>query len=218
MSGYRNPIAGKAGVLARDNLQSSNFVANTSGWKISRDGNFDVNALTAYGDVTVTVPYYDGSTFVASLAQLMSNLLNNAIQYAVNQLAYTTTTTETVLPDLEPIVIQAHHSSAPSFSDYTPFLFLYTIDAGANGAAPGRCVGTVKVDGVSFDTQAVAGPSASAERNTITSVNFAVLSNNVSHTVQVCAKHTGAVTYNIGILHTVLASIPIARFPGAPVG
>jgi hypothetical protein len=45
---FSDPIAGTE-VLIRNALQSRNYVANTSGWRIESDGSAEFNQVTAYG-------------------------------------------------------------------------------------------------------------------------------------------------------------------------
>lgn len=53
MSGFAHDIAGGAGNLVIDSLQSPNFVHNVSGWQVSKDGNAEFNQVQARGQVFV---------------------------------------------------------------------------------------------------------------------------------------------------------------------
>jgi hypothetical protein len=53
VSGFSNAVVGGAETLIRSAIKSFNYVAGLTGWRISRDGNMDMNGGTFRGDVVV---------------------------------------------------------------------------------------------------------------------------------------------------------------------
>lgn len=53
---FSNPIVGGNDTLIRDKIQSENFVAGTSGWRIQRNGDAEFNNLLARGSLTTGPP------------------------------------------------------------------------------------------------------------------------------------------------------------------
>ena len=53
--GFSNPVATNLGILVRQALQSVNYVAGTSGWRIARDGSAEFNSAVIRGELDVGV-------------------------------------------------------------------------------------------------------------------------------------------------------------------
>lgn len=51
---WGSPIVGGGGALVRDSIQSANFVAGVSGWRITRNGDAEFNDATVRGELLVT--------------------------------------------------------------------------------------------------------------------------------------------------------------------
>jgi hypothetical protein len=51
---FTNPIVTGSGYLIRDNIKSSNFVHNVSGWQIRKDGFAEFNDIAIRGSATIT--------------------------------------------------------------------------------------------------------------------------------------------------------------------
>jgi len=56
MSGFSNAVIGGAEILIRSAIRSVNYIAGVAGWRISRDGDVDLNGGTFRGTVIVTNP------------------------------------------------------------------------------------------------------------------------------------------------------------------
>lgn len=56
MCGFTHSVAGGNGNLNTGSLQSPNFIAGSTGWQLTKDGNWEANAGTYRGTVTVGKP------------------------------------------------------------------------------------------------------------------------------------------------------------------
>lgn len=94
VSGFTDALAGGIGTLLRTFLQSANFVAGISGWRISKNGDAEFNTIFARGDLiavsnfltpplqeaAVTSGALNSSTGTAALMLLANNNLGQATQ------------------------------------------------------------------------------------------------------------------------------------------
>lgn len=73
--GFQNPITGSQGALERPAIKSPNFVHNTSGWSIARDGSAEFNNIVIRGGSTVggTALYYAGTPAAGNLRYSISD-------------------------------------------------------------------------------------------------------------------------------------------------
>jgi hypothetical protein len=72
MSGFSNPVSNAVGTLIRTVLKSFNYIANTTGWAIFKNGNADFAAGAFRGSVTVTGP--NGAQIVIDAGAFYPNL------------------------------------------------------------------------------------------------------------------------------------------------
>lgn len=72
MSGFSNPVSNAVGTLIRTVLKSLNYVANTTGWAIFKNGNADFATGSFRGTITVTGP--NGAQIIIDTGATYPNL------------------------------------------------------------------------------------------------------------------------------------------------
>lgn len=88
--GFRNPTMDKLGTLIRTLLKSDNYVAGTSGWRVTRDGAAEFNGGVFRGSIQIGNP--------ATGEIIIDNTLTGALQAAYNPMGTISSATIRLIP------------------------------------------------------------------------------------------------------------------------